>query len=124
MPMPKREIDEETIEEMASKGLTNGEIVSILKCSNTTILRYKEALALGRANMRMSLRRRQVQIALEADPKIAITMLIWLGKQYLGQSDKNKLGGIDGWTIPIPVEVTDARSKLAAKLSERTSPAS
>jgi hypothetical protein len=124
MPMPKREIDEATIEEMASKGLTNEEIVSILKCSNTTILRYKEALVLGRANLRMSLRRRQVQIALEAEPKLAITMLIWLGKQYLGQADTNKLGGIDGWLIPVPVEVTNARSKLAAKLRERTAPAS
>ena len=112
------EILPKTIEEMASKGLTPDEMAGILRCSKTTLYKFSDAIELGKANLRMSLRRRQVDIALNAEVKLAITMLIWLGKQYLGQADKNEMGGMDG--KPIPVEVTDARSKLAAKLSERT----
>ena len=32
-------------------------------------------------------------------------MLIWLGKQYLGQKDKNELGGPDGAPIPVSMAV-------------------
>ena len=118
----KRDISPEVIEELGSVGLTIEEIASCLHTSNSTIMRFKEDYERGKNHMRQSLRRRQVEIALGEDKKLALTMLIWLGKQYLGQADKNEMGGMDG--KPIPVEVTDARSKLAAKLSERrTQPA-
>ena len=112
------EILPKTVEDLAAIGCTNEEMAGILRCSKSTLLKFGDALELGRANLRGSLRRRQTDIALNAEVKLAITMLIWLGKQYLGQADKNEMGGMDG--KPIPVEVTDARSKLAAKLSERT----
>ena len=122
MPKLQRDITDEIIEELGSVGLTIEEIASCLHASNSTILAHKEAYERGKNHLRQSLRRRQVEIALGADKKLALTMLIWLGKQYLGQADKNEMGGMDG--KPIPVEVTDARSKLAAKLSERrTQPA-
>jgi hypothetical protein len=37
----------------------------------------------GREDVKMSLRRAQLQLALNGNP----TMLIWLGKQLLGQQD-------------------------------------
>ena len=108
----------ETVADLARIGCTNQDITRILRCSPATLVKFSDALEEGRANLRMSLRRRQCDIALNAEPKLAITMLIWLGKQYLGQADKNELGGLGD--KPIPVEVTDARSKLIAKLGERT----
>ena len=100
------EILPKTIEEMASKGLTNDEMAGILRCSKTTLLKFGDAIELGRSNLRMSLRRRQVDIALNAEVKLAITMLIWLGKQLLGQVDKaeTKHVGEDGDALKIVVE--------------------
>lgn len=49
----------------------------------------------------VSLRRKQMELALAGDR----TMLIWLGKQYLGQADKmdQRLTGADGG----PIEITN-----------------
>ena len=38
----------------------------------------------GYANLKISLRRKQIELAQDGDK----TMLVWLGKQILGQSDK------------------------------------
>jgi hypothetical protein len=79
------EIDEDKLEKLAALGLTNAECAAILGCSPDTLERnYKETMAWGRSHRDASLRRRQFEIALAGNP----TMLIWLGKQYLGQSDK------------------------------------
>ena len=34
-------------------------------------------------------------------------MLVWLGKQYLDQSDKKELGGMDGKDFNINVTIAD-----------------
>ena len=47
----------------------------------------RESFEDGAAQGRMSLRRAQLNIALKGNP----TMLIWAGKQLLGQSDKQQL---------------------------------
>jgi hypothetical protein len=79
------EIDEDKLEKLAALGLTNAECAAILDCSPDTLERnYKETMAWGRSHRDASLRRKQFEIALAGNP----TMLIWLGKQYLGQSDK------------------------------------
>ena len=54
---------------------------------------YKKHSATGRA----SLRRKQMKVALSGNK----TLLIWLGKQYLGQSDKNELSGPGGGPIVV-----------------------
>jgi hypothetical protein len=41
----------------------------------------------GRSILKMSLRREQVRLAKQGDR----TMLIWLGKQYLGQSERHEV---------------------------------
>jgi hypothetical protein len=46
-------------------------------------LRFSELLTKGRSHMRVKLRQKQMMMALDGDR----TMLIWLGKNMLGQSD-------------------------------------
>ena len=48
---------------------------------------YKEALERGREKGMLSIRREQYKQALDGN----ITMLIWLGKQQLGQTDKRHI---------------------------------
>lgn len=71
------------------------EIGSILGCSvNTLERRFGDVIEKGRSNLRMSLRREQVRLALGGDR----TMLIWLGKQLLGQRDTQQMehsGGVE-----------------------------
>lgn len=56
----------------------------------------------GKADGRLSLRRRQFLVAESGNP----TMLIWLGKQHLDQKDKAEVAST------LNVTVTDARSAL------------
>jgi hypothetical protein len=51
---------------------------------------------------KVSLRRKQFQMAIDGDK----TMLIWLGKQYLGQKEKVEHSG-DGNAIPVQVIIPD-----------------
>lgn len=82
---PKFIIDYDTVERLASIMCTQKEIASFLGCSVRTLQRdekfsrtYKKGLDKGK----MSLRRKQFNMS-DSNP----TMAIWLGKQYLGQSD-------------------------------------
>lgn len=76
------------------------EIAAFLGISYSTFKRRKaedpelsEAVELGRDNGKQTLRQVQWNSAVEDKN---ITMMIWLGKQYLGQSDKTDLLGRDG----------------------------
>ena len=83
---PKKEIDYTTVEKLANIQCTQEEIASFLGISTRTLLRdekFKELFAKGRENGKMSLRRMQWKHA-----EKNTTMAIWLGKQYLGQTDK------------------------------------
>lgn len=85
MPRPKVKIDETQVEEMAAIGCTVAEIAGIVGCSPRTVERRAAApVARGRARLNISLRRRQVEMAMAGNA----SMLIWLGKQLLGQRDK------------------------------------
>lgn len=84
---PKMEIDYKLVEDLGSIMCTMNEIASILGCSTSKLEKdeefmrvYKKALDNGK----MSLRRQQYQLAMKGN----CTMLIWLGRQYLGQTDK------------------------------------
>jgi len=59
--------------------------------------KLRDALDKGRARGRMSLRRLQYAGAQAGNP----TMLIWMGKQYLGQRDKAELDRNDNVTVTI-----------------------
>lgn len=75
---------------MAAIGCTIDEIGGVLGCTGRTIeKRCHPQLERGWAKMKVSLKRRQWKIA--HDGKGNVGMLIWLGKQYLGQSEKNEI---------------------------------
>jgi hypothetical protein len=59
-----------------------------------------------------SLRRKQWQLAMQGNA----TMLIWLGKQLLGQNDRHELTGADGG--PIQHEQVDLRRLSDAELAQ------
>lgn len=87
MARPKAEIDLGKLEAAASIGCTQQEIGVLLGCSDRTIQRRldtRTAYERGAARMRSSLRRLQWNKAKEGN----VTMMIWLGKQILGQKDR------------------------------------
>lgn len=84
---PKKQINYELVEDLASIFCTQEEIASIMKCDVRTLQRDEEFCRLYIKNIdnaKSSLRRVQYKKAMSGNT----TMLIWLGKQYLGQSDK------------------------------------
>lgn len=82
---PKVELDEATIVSLGGIGCTNEEIALILGCSSDTLVRnYAECLQKSRATMKMSLRRKQFELAISGN----LGALIWLGKNLLGQTDR------------------------------------
>jgi hypothetical protein len=83
---PKKQLNYEAIEKLASIHCTQDEIASFLGVSVKTLQRDAEFCRLYKKGMdegRMSLRRTQFKLA-ERNPAMAI----FLGKQYLGQTDK------------------------------------
>lgn len=83
---PKKTIDPGEVERLARMFCTQDEIAAFVGCSVDTLQRRKElreAYKRGMDHGRMSIRRVQFQEAIKGDK----TMLIWLGKQYLGQRD-------------------------------------
>lgn len=82
----KKEIPiEKQVEKLASYGLTNKEIAEALGYDDSTLKRkFENFLTKGKANLKQRLKRKQIDVALAGN----VSMLIWLGKQYLGQADK------------------------------------
>lgn len=99
---PKKKIDYELVEKLAYIQCTQEEIATILGVSTKTLQRDKEFCRIyksGMENGKMSLRRLQWKGAEEGNN----TMLIWLGKQYLGQTDKQELAHSGGLDITVDV---------------------
>ena len=105
MARPAKPIDLRQVEELARIGCTDEDMAAVLGVSVDTIQRRKRSSAefrgvieKGRASLRNSLRRLQVKKALEGNT----TLLIWLGKQLLGQSDRQRaeLTGARGEPLP------------------------
>ena len=88
MARPPMPIDEELVFKMAQWGCKTEEIADHFGCSTDTIQRRCAAeLIKGRADLRMSLRQWQLASAKKGN----VAMLIWLGKQMLGQQDRYQL---------------------------------
>ena len=84
---PKIKLDYEAIEKMAGMMITQEEIAGYFDCNVRTLQRDKEFCRVYKKGLdkgRMSLRRQQFKSAENGN----VTMQIWLGKQYLGQTDK------------------------------------
>lgn len=85
---PLHPIDAKQVEELAKIHCTNAEIAAVLGCAESTLTeRFSEDLEKWRAVGKKSLRRLQWDLAETGNP----TMLIWLGKNQLGQTDKTDL---------------------------------
>tara|TARA_Y100000401_G_C8318497_1_gene223915 strand:+ start:410 stop:712 length:303 start_codon:yes stop_codon:yes gene_type:complete len=85
MARPKKyNLDTDQIKKLASLGCTNKEIGDFFGCSADLIEKsYSEFLTKGRAEQKLRLR----QLQWKSAEKGNIVMQIWLGKQYLGQSE-------------------------------------
>ena len=90
---PQFEIDWPKVDGMCAIHCTGEEIAGVLGCDYDTLvaaikrehgLTFSEYFAQKSANGKVSLRRRQYSAAMEGDR----TMQIWLGKQWLGQAEK------------------------------------
>ena len=95
MARPRIVIDKEQFEKLCSIQCTLNEIAGYFNCSEDTIENwckrtYKEGFsdiyAKKRGVGKISLRRSQFRMA-ETNP----TMAIWLGKQYLGQAERQEV---------------------------------
>ena len=92
-------LDLELISKLASIQCTGTEIASVLGVSNDTILSNKTnraAFDAGREKGKVSLRRRQWEVAQEGDTR----MLIHLGKYWLDQRDDVKENKEDNKPLP------------------------
>lgn len=84
MARPKVEIDGTLVEKMASWGCKTVEIADWFGCTDATITnRFLAELTKGRASLKTNLRQWQLSSARGGNA----TMLIWLGKQLLGQQE-------------------------------------
>jgi hypothetical protein len=81
-------------------------------CKRTYELGFADAYKKFSATGKTSLRRSQFNVALQGNP----TMLIWLGKQYLGQ--REPLAAIGGDNIDVSVTRQGLTPFLAAALGE------
>ena len=91
MARPRIEIDEKNFESLCGLQCTLTEIADFFSCSEDTIerwckrhynLSFAETFKKHSGKGRISLRRAQFRLA-----EKNASMAIWLGKQYLGQSD-------------------------------------
>jgi hypothetical protein len=96
---PALQPDEETMRTLKACGqihCTTKETAAVLGVSEPTLIAFfkrhekaRETFENGKANGRASLRRMQFRSAENGNT----SMLIWLGKQHLGQSEKHQHGG-------------------------------
>ena len=93
---PKLDIDPDKVEMLASFGRSTVEIAKLHNCDEHTIRkRFRSELERGRESMKIKLRQLQWKQAENGNT----SLLIFLGKQYLGQSDRNELelvGNLEG----------------------------
>lgn len=107
---PKLEIKWKTVDRLCKIQCTGPEIASILEVSEDTLTRaanrekkcsFAEYIKSKSVDGKTSLRRLQWRAAKKGN----ITMLIWLGKQYLEQVDKQELTG--DAARPLHIQVSD-----------------
>lgn len=86
---PRKKIDEKKLVELIGKGFTVQFVADFLGVAESTIYRdYSELLRKGYAFRNGCLQARQFQNAMS---KNNTTMQIWLGKQWLDQTDRESL---------------------------------
>ena len=95
---PKLDIDPEQVTRLARLHCTMQEMADFFGCHRETLREnFSSQIDKGRSEGNISLRRKQWQMAVE---KGNVVMLIWLGKQMLGQ--RNEIIESDSNT-PLPI---------------------
>jgi hypothetical protein len=80
----KKIIDPKEVEKLAAIGMKNSEIAEWFGIDDSTLsYNFKQQLLKGKLQLNQSLRKAQITLALSGNA----TMLIWLGKNILGQSE-------------------------------------
>lgn len=109
MGRPRLQFDYPEVEKLASLQCTDAELATWYGCSARTITDRKKndkdflrAYEKGREKGKLSLRRWQFQAA----EKGSTAMLIWLGKQYLGQVEKHDITS-DGQAFKFTMKLGD-----------------
>ena len=103
------------IKDLASYMCTKAEIARIVGCSESTLQRNQlaqEAYELGVAQAKKSIRKTQFDIATKLNSSI---MAMWLGKVYLGQTDK--IQNTDD-NVPLPIYDIVEEPKEVIELKE------
>jgi hypothetical protein len=97
-PQP-RWVDPDQLEKLAAFGCTIQEVATLFGFKSRTSIKtrirrepWKSAWQRGQGRARIALRQAQWRAAEAGDS----TMLIWLGKQYLGQTDQGPLSAAEG----------------------------
>lgn len=113
MGRPRTKFDLEVVEQLASCMATQDDIAYATGCSTRSVIRayqsspaFREAVDRGWSKARMSLRQKQLEVALAGNA----TMLIWLGKQYLSQKDKQEIENKGEISISIQRAMEELRS--------------
>lgn len=84
MGRPRKVINEEQVVRLAKIHCTYEEIAAVVGCSTDTLKRrFADRIERGREAGKSSLRRLQFRAARKGNA----ALLIWLGKQHLGQKD-------------------------------------
>jgi len=102
MARPRLNINPDQVAALASIGCTEIEVATVLDCSAKTIhRRFVQHFLQGKANLKTKLRKKQVEMALAGN----VSLLMWLGKQYLDQTDKQELMGKGGESLVQPASI-------------------
>ena len=95
MARPRKEIDWEVVRKLCAMQCTGEEIASFIDVDYDTLnattkrehkMGFSDYFKKHSANGKISLRRKQYEVATSG----SVPMLIWLGKQYLDQKDKQE----------------------------------
>ena len=114
------EIDYAQAEKYSSIMCTQSEIASLLGVSLALLEHDPEFIRIHKKGMesgKASLRRMQYLNANKGNA----TMQIWLGKQYLGQKDKQEITGKDGEPLN-PKQMSDAQLIAAIRAEREKNP--
>lgn len=115
---PKLDLDVDLIENMAATGLTVQDISTILEVSKDTLERnYAANIEKGRAKCRMSLQKKQYEVAMQGDK----TMLIWLGKIRCAQKETviNEHTGRGGGPIEVAPPLSEEERRELQELEQK-----
>jgi len=111
---PKIEFDYTTLEELSRSYCSFIELAKFFNCSEGTIERYykddeqfKKAVDQGRFEAVKGLRRKQLEMAMDGNTQMAV----FLGKNILGQTDKQEIDNLSR-VEPISIEIVNPDGSL------------